>query len=101
MDLRTELIEFLRVNNWMSLENEANATGVVDVYLKTYKIDLSDNELLIHDVIGSVCKDCESTDTKIVSELEYDDGSDEPNTSNNLITVKYLYCNNCGEQHFL
>ncbi len=39
MDLRTELIEFLRVNNWMSLENEANATGVVDVYLKTYKID--------------------------------------------------------------
>ena len=60
MDLRTELIEFLRVNNWLSLEDEVNATGVVDVYLKTYKIDVSDNKLLIHDVSRCVCEDVEN-----------------------------------------
>ncbi len=34
--LKGELINFLRENNWLSLEDEANATKVVDSYLKIY-----------------------------------------------------------------
>jgi len=31
---RELLIEFLEMNNWLSLEDEENAKGVVDCYLK-------------------------------------------------------------------
>ena len=31
------------------------------------------------------------------TELEYNDGSDEPNTSNHLIELKFSRCLSCGE----
>lgn len=34
---------------------------------------------------------------ELIRELEYDDGSDEPTTGNNLIAVEYLKCLKCGE----
>ena len=46
MNLRKELIEFLRENNWLSLEDERNATGVVDVYLSVYKNDSQKSSVL-------------------------------------------------------
>lgn len=40
MKLHKELLDFLEANNWLSLENEENAKGVVAVYLKVYKPNL-------------------------------------------------------------
>lgn len=31
------------------------------------------------------------------TELEYSDGSDEPNTSNRLINIEFVKCLECGE----
>lgn len=44
------------------------------------------------------CPSCgETKQLKKYSELEYDDGSDEPNTSNTLIEVEIIECLTCGE----
>lgn len=49
-------------------------------------------------VSGSACNLCGGINTIANSELEYNDGADEPHTGGNyLITVWYLYCNDCGE----
>ena len=37
MNLYDELMEFLEANNWLSLEDKDNASGVVKSYLKVYK----------------------------------------------------------------
>ena len=34
---------------------------------------------------------------EIWTELEYDDGSDEPTTGNHLISVEFVKCLKCGE----
>jgi len=34
---KKDILHFLEVNNWMSLEDEKNAKSVVEVYLKTYQ----------------------------------------------------------------
>ena len=31
------------------------------------------------------------------TELDYDDGTDEPNTSNHLVEITYIECLDCGE----
>ena len=36
-------------------------------------------------------------DFEIWTELEYDDGSDEPTTGNHLISVEFVKCLKCGE----
>ena len=33
MNLKQELMQFLEANNWLSLEDENNASGVVDNYI--------------------------------------------------------------------
>lgn len=44
------------------------------------------------------CENCEKeTEQEIQTETEYSDGSDEPNTSNELIQLEYFYCLECGE----
>lgn len=44
------------------------------------------------------CQDCGNTEHfEIWIEEEYDDGSDEPNTCNKLVEVRYVRCENCGE----
>lgn len=48
-------------------------------------------------VSGSACVHCGSKNTELKDELEYDDGADEPNTSNNLIKVEWLECKDCGD----
>lgn len=48
-------------------------------------------------VSGSACVHCGSLNTVAHEELEYNDGTDEPSTSNHLITVRYLNCLACGE----
>mgnify|MGYP003628077642 CR=1 FL=1 len=37
MNLHKELIDFLEANNWLSLEGEENAKGVIESYIKVYK----------------------------------------------------------------
>lgn len=44
---------------------------------------------------GDKCSECGGTNTEVKWEFEYDDGSDEPNTSNNLIRCEFLFCNDC------
>ena len=57
MDLKKELLDFVEANNWFSLEDRKNAEGVVDVYLKTYK-----KQLTIHSVSKYVvCDYCNGT----------------------------------------
>lgn len=40
MNLNKELLDFLESNNWLSLEDEENAKGVVASYIKVYKPEL-------------------------------------------------------------
>jgi hypothetical protein len=47
--------------------------------------------------LGVMCVHCGSYNTEIGSELEYDDGSDEPTTGNHLVTVYYWLCKDCGD----
>lgn len=47
--------------------------------------------------IGVICGHCGSYNTEIDSELEYDDGSDEPTTGNHLVTSYYWLCKDCGD----
>ena len=46
---------------------------------------------------GIMCIHCGSHNTEIGSELEYDDGSDEPTTDNHLVTMYYSLCKDCGD----
>lgn len=39
-EIEKEIIEFLRENNWLGLEDEKNAKGVVKIYMNIYKSDL-------------------------------------------------------------
>lgn len=44
------------------------------------------------------CPDCgNTTDFDFWIEEEYNDGSDEPNTSNRLVNVEYWQCLKCSE----
>lgn len=47
--------------------------------------------------IGVVCVHCGSRNTEKHSELEYNDGAGEPNTSNYLVTVYHWLCKDCGD----
>lgn len=46
---------------------------------------------------GITCVHCGSNSTRMSSELEYNDGSDEPTTGNHLINVHYWICEDCGD----
>lgn len=51
--------------------------------------------------LGDVMRSCvhcgNKKDFEVWTELEYDDGSDEPTTGNHLINVEFVKCLKCGE----
>lgn len=51
--------------------------------------------------LGVVMRSCvhcgNKKDFEVWTELEYDDGSDEPTTGNHLINVEFVKCLKCGE----
>mgnify|MGYP006304640719 CR=1 FL=1 len=51
--------------------------------------------------LGAVMRSCvhcgNKKDFKTWTELEYDDGRDEPTTGNHLINVEFVKCLKCGE----
>jgi Zn ribbon nucleic-acid-binding protein len=51
--------------------------------------------------LGAVMRSCvhcgNKMDFEVWTELEYDDGSDEPTTGNHLINVEFVKCLKCGE----
>lgn len=47
--------------------------------------------------LGVMCVHCGSRNTRLEDDLVYDDGADEPNTSNHLVTVYYYVCKDCGD----
>lgn len=44
MNLYKELFDFLEANNWLSLEDEENAKGVIASYIKAYKPELQQGQ---------------------------------------------------------
>ena len=46
---------------------------------------------------GDRCIHCQSTNTIVETETDYDDGTDEPTTGNHLITYEFLFCNDCKQ----
>lgn len=50
---------------------------------------------------GNVMRSCahcgNKKDFEVWTELEYDDGSDEPTTGNHLINIEFVKCLKCGE----
>ena len=53
MNLQKELLDFLDANNWLSLEDEENAKGIIASYIKVYKPELHKGQKLpIHNVVG-------------------------------------------------
>jgi len=65
MDLEEEIVEFLRENNWLGLEDEENARGVVKVYMKIYKQECktSSHQLMTLGVVN-MCDNCGDTATQ-------------------------------------
>ena len=41
MNLYDEIMEFLEANNWLGLEDQDNASGIVKSYLKVYKQNIN------------------------------------------------------------
>ena len=52
-------------------------------------------------LVGAVMRSCfhcgNKKDFEVWTELEYDDGSDEPTTGNYLINIEFVKCLKCGE----
>ena len=52
-------------------------------------------------LVGAVMRSCihcgNKKDFEVWTELEYDDGSDDPTTGNHLINVEFVKCLKCGE----
>ena len=55
MNLYKELFDFLEANNWLSLEDEENAKGVISSYIKVYKPELHQGQLLPIDSVSKCC----------------------------------------------
>ena len=47
--------------------------------------------------LSKKCIHCGSFDLERHGELEYNDGSSEPNTSNHLVMVYHYVCQDCGD----
>lgn len=54
MNLYKELFDFLEANNWLSLEDEENAKGVISSYIKVYKPELKQGQLLPIDSVSEI-----------------------------------------------
>lgn len=52
MNLYKELFDFLEANNWLSLEDEENAKGVISSYIKVYKPELQQGQSLPIDSVS-------------------------------------------------
>lgn len=71
MNLYKELFDFLEANNWLSLENEENAKGVISSYIKVYKPELHQGQSLPIDSVVrfSECKcdeECKHLDCSVI-----------------------------------
>lgn len=58
---------------------------------------ITEKQCDIHGVMRSCIHCGNKKEFEIWTELEYDDGSDEPTTGNHLINIEFVKCLKCGE----
>lgn len=65
---------------------------------KEKTLNQPNNSALHKTAVMRSCVHCgNKKDFEVWSELEYDDGSDDPTTGNHLINVEFVKCLKCGE----
>ena len=79
-------LEYFTLINLIKMNNEQNLNTGTSASMDTKPL-----------VSGSACVHCGSTKTRVEKELGYNDGTDEPSTSNWLVEYSYGVCDECGD----